>query len=80
MEDIVKIINLLLKKKFTGVVNIGSGKGIYLKDIAKIILNKYNKKGIFFDNKKITYLIANNQKVKNITKLNFKSNIRKLIF
>ena len=80
MEDIVKIINLLLKKKFTGVVNIGSGKGIYLKDIANIILNKYNKKGIFFDNKKITYLIANNQKVKNITKLNFKSNIKKLIF
>ena len=38
MENISKIINILLKKKYVGFVNIGSGKKIYLKDIAKIIL------------------------------------------
>ena len=80
MYDITKVIHKLLKKNFIGTVNIGSGKGIYLKDIAKIILNKYKKSAIFVDSKKITYLIANNQKVKKITKLKFNSNIVKMIF
>ena len=80
MDDIAKTINILLKKNFIGTINIGSGKGIYLKDIATIILNKYKKKAIFIDNKNRTYLTANNQKLKKITKLNFNSNITKMIF
>ena len=75
MEDISKIIFFLMKKKFSGVLNLGTGKGIFLKDIAKIIAKKYNKELIFFDNKKITYLVANISKLlkfislKNQTKL-----------
>ena len=80
MENISKIINILLKKKYVGFVNIGSGKKIYLKDIAKIILKKYNKKGSFIDNKNPTYLIADIRKLKKITKINFKSNIKNMIF
>ena len=80
MEDITKVINILLKKKFIGVINIGSGKSIYLKNIAKIILKKYKKNGLFIDNKKTTYLIANTQKLKKITRLKFNANIKKMIF
>ena len=43
MEDISKIINILQKKQYVGFVNIGSGKRIYLKDIAKIILKIQQK-------------------------------------
>jgi len=80
MEDITKIIHILLKKNFIGTVNIGSGKSIYLKNLAKIILKRYKKKATFVDNKKRTYLIANTQKVKKITKLKLNSNIAKMIF
>ena len=50
MQEITKIILILYKKKFNGIINIGSGKGIYLKDIAKIISTKYKKKIEFKDN------------------------------
>ena len=80
MEDIAKIINTLLKKKYIGFINIGSGKGIYLKDIAKIILKRYKKTASFIDNKKRTYLIADTKKLKKITNLKFKSNIEHMIF
>ena len=33
-----------MKKNFNGIINIGSGKKYYLKDIANIILKKYKKK------------------------------------
>ena len=80
MEDISKIINILQKKQYVGFINIGSGKKIYLKDIAKIILKKYNKKASFKDNKNPTYLIADIRRLKKITKINFKSNIKNMIF
>ena len=80
MEIISKIINILLKKQYIGFINIGSGKGIYLKDIAKIILKKYKKKASFKDNKNPTYLIADTRKLKKITKINFNSNIKDMIF
>ncbi len=44
MDDISKIIFILYKKKFNGILNIASGKSIYLKDIAMEILKKYKKK------------------------------------
>ena len=45
-EDITKIIYKLLEK-FIGVINIGSGRPVFLKDIAKLILNKYKKRYIY---------------------------------
>lgn len=66
MVDISKIIVLLMKKKFNGILNLGLGKKIHLKVIAKIIANKYKKLIRFKDNKKPTYLIANIDKLKKI--------------
>lgn len=66
MVDISKIIILLMKKKFNGILNLGLGKKIHLKVIAKIIANKYKKLIRFKDNKKPTYLIANINKLKKI--------------
>ena len=43
MDDISKIIFILMKKKFNGILNLGTGKGILLKDIAKTIAEKYKK-------------------------------------
>ncbi len=80
MEDISKIIFILMKKKFSGVLNLGTGKGIFLKDIAKIIAKKYNKKLIFFDNKKTTYLVANITKLLKIYKFKKSKRIEKIIF
>ena len=69
MEDISKIILKLCLKKFCGIINLGSGEKTYLKDIAKIIAKKYNKKIVFEDNKFLTQLISNNRKLKNIVKI-----------
>ncbi len=80
MEYISKIIFVLLKKRFNGVVNLGSGNGIFLKDIAKIIGKKYKKKIEFINNKKTTYLIANNDKLLKHYKLKKIEKIENLIF
>ena len=48
MEDISKIIFILMKKKFSGILNLGSGKGIFLKDIARIIAKNIIKKLFFW--------------------------------
>ena len=69
MEDISKIIFILSKRNFNGVLNLGSGKGIFLKDIAKLIAKKYKKKIDFSDNKKTTYLVAKVNKLLKIYKL-----------
>jgi nucleoside-diphosphate-sugar epimerase len=65
VKDISKAIYFLWKKKFCGTINIGSGKKIYLKDIAKL-LNKKNKKLVFVDNSIKTSLIANISKIKRL--------------
>ena len=80
MDDISKIIFILLKKRFNGILNFGSGNGIFLKDIAKIIAKKYKKKIIFNDNKKITYLIANISKLLRYYKFKKSKKIENLIF
>ena len=80
MIDISKIIYFLYKKKFKGIINIGTGKSTPLKKIAKIICKKYNKKYEFKDNKKDTYLVANNNKLKKIYKFNIKQKIESIIF
>ncbi len=80
MQEISKIILALYKKKYLGIINIGRGHGVHLKDIAKIICKKYKKEFKFEDNKKPTYLISNNLKLKKLFKLNKKTNLAKLIF
>lgn len=80
MTEISKIILLLYKKKFNGVINIGRGKGILLKDIAKVICKKFKKSYKFQDNKKISYLISNNKKLKKYFKFKKLTKLENLIF
>jgi len=80
MENISKIIFALMRKKFNGVLNLGSGRGIFLKDIAKVIAKKYQKEVNFSDNKKPTYLVANIEKLLRIYKLKIPKKIEKIIF
>ncbi len=80
MEDTAKIIHLLYKKQYTGIINIGLGKPVLLKDIAKIIFRKKNKKVIFKDNKKPSFLIANNKKLKKILNFKLQSSLIKMIY
>ena len=58
MDDLSNIIFKLMKIKFNGIINLATGNGILLKEIANLIARKYNKTLSFKDNKKITYLIA----------------------
>ena len=64
MTDISKIIILLYKKKYSGVINIGRGEGVFAKRYCQNDNQKVQKKYKFDDNKKITYLVANNSKLK----------------
>ena len=80
MEKISKILFFLYKKKYKGKINIASGKSVYLKDIAKLICEKYNKKFRFVDNKKTTYLIADVSKLKSLFKYNLSNKIKSIIF
>ncbi|MDC3090207.1 SDR family oxidoreductase, partial [Candidatus Pelagibacter sp.] len=80
MHEISKIIIKLYNVKFKGIVNIGMGKGVLLKDIAKLICKKFKKKYEFVDNTKPTYLIANNKKLKKYIKLRKINNLEKIIF
>lgn len=74
LKELSKILFKLYKIKFKGILNLGSGKQIHLKDIAKFIAKKYNKKIEFEDNIRTTHLIANNNNLKKIYKIkNFES-------
>lgn len=81
MINISKIIFSLLDKKYKGIINIASGKPLHLKDIAEIILKKYNRKNYkYIDNRIETTLIGNISKLKKITNLKINDPIKKLIF
>ena len=80
MNEISRVIFRLLKIKFNGIINIGRGKGVLLKDIAKLLCKKFKKDCNFIDNKKTTYLIANNLKLKKYTNIKKKTNLERLIF
>jgi|TARA_B110000459_G_C16524696_1_gene454232 nucleoside-diphosphate-sugar epimerase len=64
-EDICSAIELVLKKKVTGVLNIGVGKKIKLLEIASYFCKKFKVKLLNRVNQKPTFLISNNQKLKN---------------
>jgi nucleoside-diphosphate-sugar epimerase len=80
MSEIVDIIFRLYKINFNGIINIGRGEGILLKDIAKVIGKKYKKKIEFIDDNKPTYLVADNTKLKKYFKLRKIQKIDSLIF
>ncbi len=62
---IIKIIEFLYRKKFNGIINIGSGKKTYLKKIVKK-LNKYNVKVEFKDGRKMNTLVADISKLRRL--------------
>lgn len=64
IKDLCRAIIFLSKKNYNGIINIGTGKKTFIKDIA---LNIRGRKTIYFKkNLKITYLIANNSKLKKL--------------
>ena len=63
---ISKVIIFLMKKKYKGIVNIGSGKKTHLKKIAIKIAKKYKKKIKITDNYNPTSIISNINKLKKI--------------
>ena len=65
-KDICKAIYFLWKKRFCGVINIGSGKKILLKNIAKFLAKRKKVNLLFFDNLKSTHLVANISKIKRL--------------
>ena len=80
VKDLSKIIIHLYKKKINGILNIGTGEKTLLKDIAKIIAKKYQRRIYFNDNKNQTTLIANINKLKKIYKLKLSLGIKNQIF
>jgi len=63
-EAVAKIIFKIFKKKTTGIINIGSGKGITIKKFVMSLTKK--KLHIFTDTKKITKVVANVKKLNSI--------------
>jgi nucleoside-diphosphate-sugar epimerase len=80
LNDLSKIIFKLLDQKFNGLINLGSGNPVYLKEIAKIISKRYNKNIRFKDSDKTTFLIADTKKLKKICKIKTLSSITSNIF
>ena len=66
VSDINRAIFFLLKKKVTGIFNIGSGNKINLNLLVKKICKIFNNTPVFKNNNKITYLVANIKKIKKL--------------
>ena len=62
-EYISKVVIFLMKNKFKGTINIGSGKKTHLKKIALKIANEYKKKIKIIDNFKPTTMISDISKL-----------------
>ncbi len=65
IDKIIDIIKFLYKKKYTGIINIGSGKKIYLKKVVKK-LNKNKINVEFIDVRKNNILVADISKLKRL--------------
>lgn len=80
INDLSNAIFFLLKKKYNGVINIGSGKGIKLNSVINFFSKKYKKKIIYMrtKNKKKQDLCANIDKLKKIGFKN-KHNLRDIL-
>ena len=65
-KDIAKVIVFLMKKKISGLINVGSGKKTHLKNIAIKMANKYKKKIEITDNINPTTMVSDISKLKRI--------------
>ena len=68
-EHITKVVFFLMKKKFNGTINIGSGKKTHLKKIAIKMGSKYKKKLNIIDNIKPTTMVSD---ISYLNRLGFK--------
>ena len=59
VNDVIKIIEFFVKRKLNGEYNVGSGKGIFLTSIVKMISLKIKTKTKIINTKKSDKLIAN---------------------
>ena len=75
-KQISKIIFFLWKKKFIGIINIGSGIKTNLRSVAKVFAYKANKK-ISFKHNKPTFHIADISKLRKLGYKQSKLNIRR---
>jgi len=66
ISDINRAIFFLLKKKATGIFNIGSGKKINLSLLVKKICKIFNNTPVLKKNHKITCLVANIKKIRKL--------------
>ena len=80
MSEISRIILILYKKRYNGIINIGSGRESSFEEIAKFICKKYKKQFDFDDNKKPTYLVSDNSKLKKKFLRSKRTILTKLIF
>ena len=80
LKDLSRIIIKLYKKKFSGIINLGSGKSIHLKKIALIIAKKYKKNLEFEDNKIPSFLVADVSKMKKFCRYRLSKKIETQIF
>ena len=80
INDICKIIESLSKIKFSGIINIASGKKTKLSEIAETISRQFKRKIFIKGNKNPSTLIANNNLLKKIYKFKIKTKIKDLIF
>jgi nucleoside-diphosphate-sugar epimerase len=65
-RDICRAIYFLWKKRFCGIINIGSGKFFFLKNIVRALAKEKKVKLLFFDNPKSTHLVADVSKIKRL--------------
>ena len=78
IDDVVKALNLMVKKKYDSQINISSGKKVNLIEICKKINKIYYKKKISFDMNRGKDIFGNNNKLKKLGLKKFKD-IQKII-
>ena len=66
---IFRVINFIISKEITGVLNVGSGRGQSLKSIINLIGNKLDKKPLLEISNKKSKIVAN---IKFLTSKGFK--------
>ena len=66
LKDVCRAVYFLWKKKFNGIINVASGNKFYLKNIARKMAKKKNKKLFFLNNNKETSLVADISKLKKL--------------
>ena len=85
IKDFLNIISKILKKNNTGsyIMNVGSGKLIYLDKIIKIFEKQMNKKISYkkklYELGNYNYTLSNNYKLRKILDFNFKFSINEIV-